>query len=349
MASISPHKDGFRVQVYVPGKDGGKPFRDSKVLRTRREANSWGVMRENELRILRDTPESDRHTLGDAMTEYAERVSPKKGGEQWEQSRLQAFQRDFPEYAARPLSKADTPMWAEWRDKRLAGYTRPDGSEVRGIKSGSVLREINLYRNVYTIARKEWKWTDTNPFSDLGEPEDGAPRTRRPHPWKEIRPILRWLGYRTGQEPETKSQEIALAWLVAMRSAMRVKELLGLGEDTLNMKTGVAVVQHKMQYLTKRPREIPLPRAAQRLLRPVAHRKQCFTVSAETLDARFRAAKKALGIEDLHFHDSRGEALTRLAKEHDVLTLSRISGIKNLRLLLDHYYRETTEQIAARL
>lgn len=42
MASITPHKDGFRVQVYVPGKDGSKPLRDSKVLRTKREANAWG-------------------------------------------------------------------------------------------------------------------------------------------------------------------------------------------------------------------------------------------------------------------------------------------------------------------
>lgn len=81
----------------------------------------------------------------------------------------------------------------------------------------------------------------------------------------------------------------------------------------------------------------------------MAHRKQCFTVSAESMDALFRKAKKALMIEDLHFHDSRGEALTRLAKKVDVMTLSRISGIKDLQLLMEHYYRETTEQIAARL
>jgi hypothetical protein len=49
------------------------------------------------------------------------------------------------------------------------------------------------------------------------------------------------------------------------------------------------------------------------------------------------------------FHDSRGEALTRLARKVDVLTLSRISGIKDLKLLQEHYYRETSEQIAARL
>ncbi|WP_258171892.1 tyrosine-type recombinase/integrase [Burkholderia contaminans] len=130
---------------------------------------------------------------------------------------------------------------------------------------------------------------------------------------------------------------------------MRAKELRGLGKDTLNMKTGVARLDHKMQYLTGKPREIPLPRAALRLLKAVAHRDRCFTVEAGSMDTLFRKAKKALLITGMTFHDSRGEALTRLARKVDVLTLSRISGIKDLKLLQEHYYRETSEQIAARL
>lgn len=343
MASITPHKDGFRVQVYVGG------VRDSKVLRTRREANSWGAAREAALKRLRDMPPSDRHTLGEALTEYSTRVSTKKGGTKWEQNRIASFIKQFPEYAERTLSQADTPMWAEWRDRRLAGYVAPNGTKKRGITNGSVLREINLYRNVYTIARKEWKWADANPFSDLGIPPDNAARTRRVDPWKEVRPIVRWLGYRTGQEPATKNHEVALAWLVALRSGMRAKELRGLGKKTVNMKTGVARLEHKMQYLTGKPREIPLPRPALRLLKAVAHREQCFTVDADSLSTLFRKARIALLITGMTFHDSRGEALTRLARKVDVLTLSRISGIKDLKLLQEHYYRETSEQIAARL
>jgi len=343
MASITPHKDGYRAQVKVGTE------RDSQVFRTKREANAWASARETELRASRGKPAADRHTLAEAFKEYAERVSSKKNGTKWEQNRLAAFVRDFPQYASRTMAQADTPMWAEWRDTRLKGFTAPSGKKVRAVTGGSVLREINLYRNVFTIARKEWKWIDASPFADMGMPEDGAPRTRRPHPWKEIRPIVRWLGYRTGAAPETKSQEVALAWMVALRSGMRAKELRGLGADTLNLQTGVAKVAHKMQYLTKRPREIPLPKPALRLLRAVAHREQCFSVSAESMDALFRKAKNALLIDDLHFHDSRGEALTRLARKVDVLTLSRISGIKDLKLLQEHYYRETSEQIAARL
>lgn len=54
-------------------------------------------------------------------------------------------------------------------------------------------------------------------------------------------------------------------------------------------------------------------------------------------------------IEDLHIHDTRGDALTRLARKYDVLTLSRISGIKGPRTLNERYYRERADQIAARL
>ncbi|WP_323122146.1 site-specific integrase [Burkholderia alba] len=176
MASTTPHKDGFRLQVYVGG------VRDSKVLRTRREANAWGAAREAELKRPRDMPVADRHTLGEALNEYSTRVSTKKGGTKWEQNRIASFIKQFPEYAERPLSQADTPMWAEWRDRRLAGYVAPDGTKVRGITNGSVLREINLYRNVYTIARKEWKWADANPFSDLGIPPDNAVRTATTRP-----------------------------------------------------------------------------------------------------------------------------------------------------------------------
>jgi integrase len=44
MASIVPHKDGYRIHVYVKGA------RDSTVKRTRREAETWAKNREAELR-----------------------------------------------------------------------------------------------------------------------------------------------------------------------------------------------------------------------------------------------------------------------------------------------------------
>jgi integrase len=81
----------------------------------------------------------------------------------------------------------------------------------------------------------------------------------------------------------------------------------------------------------------------------VAGRGMFFTVSSASLDALFRKARDRLLLEDLHFHDSRAEALTRLARKVDVMTLARISGHKDLRTLMETYYRESASDIAARL
>ncbi|OWT61984.1 tyrosine-type recombinase/integrase [Candidimonas nitroreducens] len=332
MASIRPHKNGYRVEVCVRGQ------RDSQVLRTHREAKAWGSARETELLERAAKTPAELHTIREAFEKYRDEVSCHKEGARHEALRLNAFVRDFPRLAALTLAEFDTPHLAEWRDARL-----------EKVQPASVNRDVNLIRNVFTKARKEWKWMEHKPFDGLDLPPDGPPRDRRIHPWKEVRPILRALGYVSGQEPRTKQQEVALAWLVGMRSCMRAAEILRLGSDTLSMKTGVARVKHKMQYVTKRPRVIPLPRRALRLLRVVQHREQCFTVDSASLDTLFRRARDSLMIQNLHFHDSRAEALTRLAREVDVLTLSKISGIRDVKLLLETYYRETPEQIAARI
>jgi len=332
MASIRPHKNGYRVEVCVRGQ------RDSQVLRTHREAKAWGSARETELRERAAKTPAELHTIREAFEKYRDEVSCHKEGARHEALRLNAFVRDFPQLAALTLAEFDTLHLAEWRDARL-----------EKVQAASVNRDVNLIRNVFTKARKEWKWMESNPFDGLDLPPDGPPRDRRIHPWKEVRPILRALGYVSGREPRTKQQEVALAWMIGMRSCMRAAEILRLGSDTLSMKTGVARVKHKMQYVTKRPRVIPLPRRALRLLRAVQHREKCFTVDSASLDTLFRRARDSLMIEDLHFHDSRAEALTRLAREVDVLTLSKISGIRDVKLLLETYYRETPEQIAARI
>jgi integrase len=288
-------------------------------------------------------------TVADAFAECSKKVSPKKEGARAEQLRLARFVDDFPDLAAVPLGEFRTPHLADWRDRRLSGYTKADGSEARAVTSASVNREINLIRNVFTVAREEWHWMEHNPFKGLRLPPEGAARTRRVDPWKEVRPIVRWLGYRTGHAPETKNQEVALAFLLALRTAMRAGEVIALGKGNVDMKKRVATIRHKMQYLTGRPREVPLSRAAARLLQPIADREHCFTVTSASLDALFRKAKDSLGIEGLRFHDSRAEALTRLSRKVDVMTLAKISGHKDLRILQEHYYRETSEQIAARL
>lgn len=229
------------------------------------------------------------------------------------------------------VSEITTADLVGWRDARLAKVTK-----------GSVQRDINLLSHVFTKARDEWRWMRENPFKGMAAPGDNPPRDRLPTP-SENRRLLRWLGYRTGVQPSTKQAEAALAYLLALRTGMRAGEVLQLGPATV---TGsVATVKHKMQYRTGRPRKVPLSRHALRLLRGFPG----FTLSSESLDALFRKARDSLLIEGLHFHDTRADALTRFARKVDPYELARISGHKDLRVLLETYYRTTAEEIAGRL
>ncbi|MFX1762399.1 tyrosine-type recombinase/integrase [Paraburkholderia sp. A1RI-2L] len=332
MASITPYKNGWRVQIKIGD------VRDSGTFRTKREASAWAANRETEIRARIGAEPGELHTVAEMFREYAKRVSSGKAGARAEALRLKAFEKDFPHLAALKLAEFKTPQLVEWRDARL-----------KKVKPGSVVRDINLIRNVFYTARDEWHWLTHNPFTGFKSPQEGPPRDRRVDPWKEVRPICRALGYVSGRAPVSKSQEVALAFLVALRSAMRASEILQLGKGTCDLKKRVARVEHKMQYLTLKPREIPLTRHTVRLLAPVADRERFFTLSADSLDALFRKTKGRLKISGLTFRDSRAEALTRLARKVDVLTLSKISGHTDLEMLSAVYYRESAEHIAARI
>jgi integrase len=327
MASVGRHGKGYRAQVYVAGR------RASKVFRTQREANAWAMQQEEELAAA----PAARHTFADLVDRYAREVMAGKGGATHEEKQAAALLRDFPELAAKKLADLDTPDLAAWRDARL-----------KTVKGSTVVRNLNWMRHAMRLAREEWKWMTHDPLKGLRIPRSPSPRERRVRP-HEVRALCRHLGYRPGRVPQTRSQEVALAFMVALRSAMRAGEILSLGKGTLRMDRRVASVDHKTQHITGRRREVPLTRHAVRLLRPVADRERCFTISSAVLDTLFRRARDQLQIEDLHFHDTRAEALTRLARKVDVLTLAKISGHRDLRILQLAYYRETADEIAARL
>ena len=62
----------------------------------------------------------------------------------------------------------------------------------------------------------------------------------------------------------------------------------------------------------------------------------------------FRRARDAAKIKNLHFHDSRANAITALAKKLDIHDLARMIGHRDLKSLLV-YYRKTASDIAKQL
>lgn len=73
---------------------------------------------------------------------------------------------------------------------------------------------------------------------------------------------------------------------------------------------------------------------------------QSFNLKSDSLDVNVRKIRNKCLIDDLHFHDLRQEALTRLATKVDVLKLAKISDHTGLRTLQRIYYASDMGDIA---
>ncbi|BBB60248.1 hypothetical protein UNDKW_1975 [Undibacterium sp. KW1] len=146
---------------------------------------------------------------------------------------------------------------------------------------------------------------------------------------------------------QSKTQAVAVAYLFAIETAMRQGEICGLLEAHI---TGN--VAHLPKTKNGMKRDVPLSKQALKLLsylpKPERAEDNLFMLSADSLSTLFRKATKACLIEDLTFHDSRHEAITRLAKKLNVLDLARMVGHRDLRML-QVYYNESAAEMASRL
>ena len=318
MASFHKLPSGlWRAQVARNG------IRRSSTRNTKAAAQSWAAGVEAELVAVR-RGEMPRKTVLQALERYRAEVSPKKRGARWELLRLDAYGRE--PWAQLWLTDLRPDHVAAWRDRRLAVVTQ-----------GTVQRDFNLLRAVFSVARKEWRWLNSDPMMGVARPGENRARTRRIG-WREARAICRALGY----PGESKSAEVARAFLIALRTGMRAGEILSLTPDAVDLRTRVA---HLKNTKNGDDRSVPMTSAAARLFKGWYG----WTVTAASRDALFRKARERCGITDLHFHDARAEALTRLSKKVDVLTLAKISGHRDLNMLLHRYFRESAGDIASRL
>lgn len=307
---------------------------------TKSAASQWALKREAEL-LSGDVSRWPRKTVADALTRYELEVTVNKTGARAERLRLTAVARDYPELCAKLISEVTTADLAAWRDARLAKIT-----------PGSVQRDINILRNVWTVAAKEWGWTpQPTPWASLRMPGNNPPRTRLIG-WREIRRIVRRCGYVTGQAPVTGLQCVAWALMVSLRTAMRAGEVMGLTAASVDLARGVVTLdKHKTAAQVGR-RLVPLTPAGVRLLRVLvaaAPDGRLIGLSPASLDTLFRRITRQVLVADAHFHDARATALTHLSRRMDPMRLARISGHKDLSLLLNVYFRESAADIAASL
>jgi integrase len=328
MASFYKLPSGlWRAQVARRG------VRVSQTFATKGAAQAWATREESAI-LDGKADKWPRKTLADAIQRYLRDVTPTKGGKRAESIMLNHTLDQFPDLCGMVLHTITPAEIADWRDKRLAD-----------VSGSTVVRYAALLRHVWTVAAKEWGWTpEPTPWRSVKLPAHN-PARERINGWREIRVILRRLNYKTGRPPQTVMEQVAYAWLIALRTALRASEVRSITPASVDLVGRVVRLEHhKTSHLTGRARTVPISKQAARLIA------LCPTlpVSAGSLDALFRKARDSAGLAGFTFHDSRATALTLLSKRVDVLTLARISGHRDLNQL-QVYYRESAASIAARL
>jgi integrase len=308
---------------------------------TKAEATYWAQAEESAIRAGQRGLYPAK-TFADALDRYALEVTATKATHGKETLRLMAMKRDFPKLTALQFSEVKSSDLAAWRDARL-----------REVTPGSVQRDINLFRNVWTVGRKEWGWCGDNPWSNLRMPGQNRPR-ESVWKWQDIRRVLRHMHYRTGLVPCSAIHELAYMFLIALTTGMRAGEIMGLKRSDIDLDRRVILLDtHKTSRLVG-ARRVPIYKRAAKIIKAAMQGEggkdgALWAMSEKSRDTLFRRYSRAAGVSGLTFHDARATFATLTARKTDPLTLAKILGHRDMDQLFRTYFREDEAQIAARL
>ena len=316
MATIRKRGERWKAEVCKHG------IRKSKTFRVKVAAEKWARDLEDEIEAGRFS--TGNKTFADLLERYEENVSRTKKSFKFERTKIGVFLKD-PISKVR-LSEFRAPDVADWRDRRLTK-----------VSAASVLREWSILSAACNYAVKEWHWLKHNPFSDVKRPAEPPPRSRR-ITTDEITRLTHVLSH-----GGAISERVGAAFLFAIETAMRCGEICAITPEHVDLKRRFV---HVPTSKNGKARDVPLSSEAIRILEGVG----CdFDLETSQVDSLFRKAKKKALIGDLHFHDTRREATTRLAKIFDVMELARITGHTDLRILQAVYYAPKVDDLVSKL
>jgi integrase len=323
MAQVTKTASGkYKFVVTVNYKQSSKTF----------ETKAAGYAWEEQLKAGKGN-QTPNMTLADLLIKYRDEVTPSKtkSGERQETIRINKFLRDT-ELVNIKLSDLSTNHFDKWKNRRL--------KEVSNL---SVLRELAILNPVFNHTKKVWKYITENPLDDLSKPNKPPSRDRLISQ-DEIDRLCHALGYAKDIELKSIMSRVGAGFLFAIETALRDKEICQLAWRDIKGNV-LKVIDSKT---ASGIREVPLSKRALEII------EQCkgvdehlvFGIKTSQRDALFRKAKTMAGItkaDNLHFHDSRAEAITRLAQKLDILDLARMIGHKDLSMLMVYYRKKASD------
>ncbi len=314
MATIRKRND--RWQVQIRRKDA--PFISRSFVR-KAEALAWA--REMDIEADRGLLQSDprtlqRITLGELLNRYKDEISIDKGAAETETIFISNLQ-EHP-LASKSLATVKASDFAKYRDERL---TCVSGSTVN--------RHLCIIQHAYEIAVKEWGLPiKENPVKLIRKPKNNPPRNRR---------------LRTGEyerllcsAEQSRNKLVKPIIIIAVETAMRRGEILNIRMNDIDLNTNHLWIP---KTKTGVPRTIPLSSMALDAILSVRNdgsdgNDRIFPLTPNAFRLAWERVKKRTKIDDLHFHDLRHEAVSRLFEQGlGIAHVAAISGHRDFRML----------------
>ena len=325
MATITKRKHGYCVQVR---RKGFAPV--SRTFLSHADAVAWANQEDarrtasHSVGIVGDLK---RTTLKDILERYLREVSTKNRGHEIECYQLAKVLRS--PLAEMSLQKLSASAIAMYRDARLQEVT-----------AGTVCRELHHIQHALSIAIREWGYhLPENVAEKVKKPRLNNARNRRVSQ-HEIDLLVAELA-------EIDRQDVIAVINFAVETGMRRGEILSLEWRYVDLKRRTA---HLPRTKNGHARTVPLTNGAVAVLESQARTNSLvFSVSSDALKMCWRRIMAKTGIEDLHFHDLRHEAVSRFFEMGlSMPEVALISGHRDPRMLM-RYTHLVPYQLAQKL
>lgn len=286
-------------------------------------------------------------TLAKLVNRYLESVTVNKRGQEAEAHTLNAFLRH--PICKKRLSDLSPSDFARYRDERL-----------RQVSPVTLKRQLNPLRHMFRLARDEWDIPVPDPLAKLHFKAVDVSRQRRLRAG-ELDLLLKHskpghIEGRDNQSNRNRNPYVPLVIRFALETAMRRGEILSLKWAQVDLpRHSLTVLESKNGYT----RTIPVTGETEAIIREAGKlaygdkdpelSARVFPVEVNAFHLAWSRLIRKTGIPDLHFHDLRHEAISRLFELGlTVPEVASISGHRDLRMLM-RYSHATQSAIREKL
>lgn len=326
MASFSKIGSSWRARIR---RIGHSPL--TKTFSTKARAQAWAT--KTEAAILDGTYGADgiisEDTIGTLIDRYTKELTQKKPFGKNKKAVLKSLRQEF---SGTKLAELTDDVVTEYVKKRHAG----------GAGGVTIAIDLTYLKTVLKAARQIWKLPADPAVVDNARAQmkyldistRSAERKRRPTE-AELTKIKAY--YRNKGD-----RQIIPMWEIidfAVATAMRLGEIIALRWHDLNEVDKTIIIRDRKHPREKvgNDQEVPLLgdsfAIAQRQPR-IEDEERIFPYSGKTISSIFPRACNALDVIDLHFHDLRHEAVSRLfAQGYTIEQVALVSGHRDWKML----------------